>query len=332
MASNKAEHGIVYTGKKAPSPLPSELPRRGEVGMQPIPIRIDPDDPTQKLQNESRINYGKVYTVEHNIKVHSVGMVNREALLALLGQFQQVWASSIGVPRGPLAPVREGQAESYAVAPQAGTKAAYAVLLKGLIEYGYSQEQAVGILEKRRREELASQSGATEVSQSGESEGSGNEDDSSSSEEEPEAGPSQPRGAQASAQRQQNQQPQTKQVHDKLQSHQRRDSKVGVQPKQVQASQMREEKWSTAARQKISAAVAVLEQRGMSHIDAVRAVNAQMTRDKVDVAASSNHGKEKAAAVLGNESEEDDNENDDEDGDEANESEESEGDDEEDDE
>jgi hypothetical protein len=99
----KSEHSIVYTTKDPPLPLPDEMPSRGEESMRPQAIRIDVDDPTSKLDAESRLDYGKVYTIQHNIKVKSFGKVNPRSMNAMVHQFGNVWNSQpvigqIGVP------------------------------------------------------------------------------------------------------------------------------------------------------------------------------------------------------------------------------------------
>lgn len=90
---NISEHGIVHTGKQ-PEPSAVQLP-----GMQPKPIRINTDDPTDKLDPLSLIHYGKVYTVEHNVKVKPYGNVHEKYLSALTEQFSSVWLSGVGTHR-----------------------------------------------------------------------------------------------------------------------------------------------------------------------------------------------------------------------------------------
>lgn len=92
--TNKSEHGIIYTGKNAPEPLVDEAPQRGERPMRPDAIRINTDNPTDKLDVMSRIDYGKVYTIQHNIKVQPYGEVHPRSLNALLHQFRNVWTDS----------------------------------------------------------------------------------------------------------------------------------------------------------------------------------------------------------------------------------------------
>lgn len=66
--------------------------------MRPSAIRVDPDERGAKLVQYSRCNFGKVYTVEHNVKVKPWGMVNRDSMQALVYQFRDVWMDMFGVP------------------------------------------------------------------------------------------------------------------------------------------------------------------------------------------------------------------------------------------
>ena len=82
----KSEHAIIHTGRSAPQPAPDEQTFSGEAGLRD-PIRVDPDLRNDKLDPRSRLNFGKVYTIEHNVKVRSFGMVHRNSLPALLNPF-----------------------------------------------------------------------------------------------------------------------------------------------------------------------------------------------------------------------------------------------------
>lgn len=63
------EHTIVYTTAEAPPRLPSETHLHKE------PIKVDPVDSSEKLDTLSRLNLGKPYPVEHNVKVCEVGEI-----------------------------------------------------------------------------------------------------------------------------------------------------------------------------------------------------------------------------------------------------------------
>ncbi|KAK4623991.1 hypothetical protein CLAFUW4_05682 [Fulvia fulva] len=92
----KSEHAIIHTGRDAPSPQASEAPARGagESPMRSMPIRVVPDDPRELLDPLSRIDFGKIHTVQHNIKARPMGMVHPSSMNALTSQFDSVWASS----------------------------------------------------------------------------------------------------------------------------------------------------------------------------------------------------------------------------------------------
>jgi hypothetical protein len=94
----KSDHAIIYTGKTEPRIRTDELPKPGEAGMQPTPIRVDPDNPTEQLDPMSRIHLGAVTTVQHNIKVKAFGLVNPASADALQCQFRNVWGLSTDTP------------------------------------------------------------------------------------------------------------------------------------------------------------------------------------------------------------------------------------------
>ena len=98
----KSEHAIIHTGRSPPAPMRTEEPLRGELGMRPDPIRVDPDDREDKLDPRSRIDFGKVHTIQHNIKVKSYGKVNEKSAQALIQQFNNCWYAP-SVPTVPSA-------------------------------------------------------------------------------------------------------------------------------------------------------------------------------------------------------------------------------------
>ncbi|KAK3327974.1 hypothetical protein B0T19DRAFT_179198 [Cercophora scortea] len=66
------KHGIVYQVGSKPRTLVGE-PKLGFP-----PVRMELDDPSEKLAAESRVNYSKLVTVEHNVKVFFVGRIVRQ--------------------------------------------------------------------------------------------------------------------------------------------------------------------------------------------------------------------------------------------------------------
>jgi hypothetical protein len=64
----KCHHAVVYTSRKEPAPQKNEAPKRGEKGLL-TSIRVKANSRQEKLDPLSRINFSKIYTVEHNVKV-----------------------------------------------------------------------------------------------------------------------------------------------------------------------------------------------------------------------------------------------------------------------
>ena len=87
MGVRSEDHAIAYLGDAPPPPLDQEL-------LALTPIKIDPLTPTTrvKLDKASRINYGKIYTVEHNVKVEFLGKVDETSWKVLLEDFDRVWS------------------------------------------------------------------------------------------------------------------------------------------------------------------------------------------------------------------------------------------------
>lgn len=142
----KSEHAIIYTGKEAPEPRRAERAQRGEEGML-VAIRVDADDASEKLDPLSRIHFGKVYSIEHNVKVRSFGKVNAASMTSLLYQFRAVWERSssgrgsqlqIQTPQG----VRTETIEETDSADQADLMRAYNTLLAN----GHTTEEIKKVL------------------------------------------------------------------------------------------------------------------------------------------------------------------------------------------
>lgn len=69
----KAEyHAMIYTGREVPSPLQGE-----QLVMRAV--KMEPSSPEEKLDPKSRVNYAKVYTIEHNIRVYFIGKIHADS-------------------------------------------------------------------------------------------------------------------------------------------------------------------------------------------------------------------------------------------------------------
>ncbi|OBT74595.1 hypothetical protein VF21_06399 [Pseudogymnoascus sp. 05NY08] len=77
-------HAIIYSSKRPPSEL------SGEPELLNVPIRIEMASPADRLVPESRLNYAKVYTVEHNVKVHFIGRVHKDSSSTFKGDFRRI--------------------------------------------------------------------------------------------------------------------------------------------------------------------------------------------------------------------------------------------------
>ena len=96
----KSEHAIIYSTKKPPAPRSDEAPCRLDDGtIEPDmlePIRVVPKYKTEELDPMSRVNFVRLYTVEHNTKVKEFGSVHRDYEYLLEGQFYQCWGLNLG--------------------------------------------------------------------------------------------------------------------------------------------------------------------------------------------------------------------------------------------
>lgn len=76
---NPQEHTIIHMRGSEP------FAGKNEPRMTKDPLEVKPDSHDQKLDRMSRLNFGKVYTVEHNVKVMPVGSISRSSMPKLLG-------------------------------------------------------------------------------------------------------------------------------------------------------------------------------------------------------------------------------------------------------
>jgi len=81
----KAEdHAIIYTGAVAPPPLP------GENKISHRSVRVENDGARGNLAPASRVNYSKVYTVEHNVKVWFIGRIHKDSVATFFEDFKLI--------------------------------------------------------------------------------------------------------------------------------------------------------------------------------------------------------------------------------------------------
>ena len=86
----KRHHAIIYTGSEAPKPLDTETTDRWDQLLEPI--RVTSHQKYEKLDPLSRINFYKIYNVEHNVKVYDFGQVHKDSEFWLQRQFKLAWS------------------------------------------------------------------------------------------------------------------------------------------------------------------------------------------------------------------------------------------------
>lgn len=130
----KSDHCIVYTGSKAPLPKQNELAIPPEQGMQSIPIRVDSDVRTVRLDEMSRIDFSKPVNVEHYNRVKNFGKVHPSSIQALESQFMNV-----------IFPTRARRGTAPAGAPPVeleSTRSRHWLAYSALLQSGWSPQQA----------------------------------------------------------------------------------------------------------------------------------------------------------------------------------------------
>jgi hypothetical protein len=114
---NKANghHAIMYTGPSPPHPTFSETsvtePPMGE------PIRVIGNKPYNTMDPMSRVNFVKLYTVEHNVKVEDFGCVDRNDEWKLMAQFKSHWGIEIADPLPPAKYSKYYDGDTFGPAP-----------------------------------------------------------------------------------------------------------------------------------------------------------------------------------------------------------------------
>jgi hypothetical protein len=76
-------HAIIHM--KGDPPKKEYLDRR----LDKEPLQVTPDYQGAKLESSSLLNFGKVYTVEHNVKVRSIGQITDVSKPKLIHYWKQ---------------------------------------------------------------------------------------------------------------------------------------------------------------------------------------------------------------------------------------------------
>jgi hypothetical protein len=115
----------VYTGRKEPNLLPNEAAEVGQAGMM-LAIRVEPKARGDKMHLASRIDYSRLYTVEHYVKVKEFGDVHRNSLTTLRNQWWFVFQRDMsGVVDTSMHQAHAGQGQQVNATLQVSTASAY---------------------------------------------------------------------------------------------------------------------------------------------------------------------------------------------------------------
>ncbi|KAF2681470.1 hypothetical protein K458DRAFT_420639 [Lentithecium fluviatile CBS 122367] len=108
----------MFTGLHPPPVLASELPRGPWELPMGDPIRVLGDKPWDKMDPRSRVNFLKIYTVEHYVKVHHFGVVDPQDEWTLVSQFNRHWHIREGQTLPPATRPSENNVPAYAPGPR----------------------------------------------------------------------------------------------------------------------------------------------------------------------------------------------------------------------
>lgn len=80
------QHGIIYAQKSKPRMEKGE----NKLGFEPIRIQLTAKN--ESISPESRVNYSKLVTIEHNYKVFFIGRIHRDDSAKLETAVNKCWA------------------------------------------------------------------------------------------------------------------------------------------------------------------------------------------------------------------------------------------------
>ncbi|KAJ2902324.1 hypothetical protein MKZ38_000714 [Zalerion maritima] len=90
-------HGIIYGNNEKSSKRAKPLDGEPKLGFPPVCMKVTA--PGEKLARESRVNYAKLATIEHNIKVFFIGRLEGEDFDIAKDAVDQCWATKTREPK-----------------------------------------------------------------------------------------------------------------------------------------------------------------------------------------------------------------------------------------
>lgn len=104
----RSHHCIIHSSDIAPQPTHDELPRVGEDGMRPVPIRVILNNATSladRLDPMSRVHLAGPVRINHGNRTRDFGVVSEQSEHDLRRQFWNVWGDR-PLPLPPIPPRR----------------------------------------------------------------------------------------------------------------------------------------------------------------------------------------------------------------------------------
>ncbi|KAN0102590.1 hypothetical protein V8E51_010903 [Hyaloscypha variabilis] len=108
----KAEdHAIIWTSEYKGDKPPTEI--SGEAKLVLRPVEVIPRTPRDKLAKESRLNYAKIYTIEHNVKVVFIGHVAPSSQRNFVADHDVTWDRRSAYPQKSYPPTTDFSNSGY---------------------------------------------------------------------------------------------------------------------------------------------------------------------------------------------------------------------------
>lgn len=79
------DHAVIYSGHHQPPLIHGE-----NANLLRHPIRCKMDSDRLKLDTASRLNYAKLYTIEHNVKVQFIGSISTSSQSRLIADYNDI--------------------------------------------------------------------------------------------------------------------------------------------------------------------------------------------------------------------------------------------------
>ena len=111
----KSNYAIIYIGRTVPPLLPGEeATRRDGIGdSMRTPIQAELAERTRKLDERSRLNFGKTYQIDYTNEIFVYGCVLQESMADLLYQWRAVMESSAVPPTPTVSGASHTRADSH---------------------------------------------------------------------------------------------------------------------------------------------------------------------------------------------------------------------------